>query len=369
MEQLKPQQTTVYFPNLDGFRTISFLIVFLGHCFILFDFGSVTPITKYINKIVGRPSIGVHFFFVLSGFLISYLLLIEKATYKKINIGAFYMRRILRIWPVYFMVILVSLILSLLNKPFYYLHDINWLQIGLFLTNFNLSSTGISSLPITVLWSVAVEEQFYLVLPLLITLFSKRIFYFFPIFILLTFLFRINNVENNMVSEFHTFSVCSSLFIGCVLAYFVVHHNLSKIFERINKYFIKIIYLLFFIFHIYRDKLFDIAIGNIWLNFIYALIFAFVIMEQNYSKHSFYKMQNFKLLSKLGKYTYGLYAYHMIFISLFLVLIPKVINPKANYFIYFSLWILALVLSFAFARLSYVFIEKPFLSLKKKFSR
>ncbi len=369
MEQLKPKHIAVYFPNLDGFRTISFLIVFFGHCYILFDFGNTTIILKYVNKIFGRPSIGVHFFFVLSGFLISYLLLVEQNSYKKINIGAFYMRRILRIWPVYFMVVLIALLLSFIEKPFYSLHDSYWLQIGFFLTNFNLAGIGISSLPITVLWSVAVEEQFYLMLPLLLIIFSKRVFYIFPVFIFLAFIFRVNNVDNYMVTEFHTFSVCSSLFIGCILAYLVLYHNLSKLFETMNKYLIMAIYLIFFIFHIYRDKLFSSTTASIWVNFIYALFFAFIIMEQNYAKFSFYKMQHFKLLSAIGKYTYGLYAYHMIFISLLLVFIPNYINPKDNYFVYFSLWILALVLSFGFAKLSYVFMEKPFLSLKKKFSR
>lgn len=369
MEQLQYKTNKVYFPNLDGFRTISFLIVFFGHCCILFDFGDKSGALKYVMKLFGRPGIGVHFFFVLSGFLISYLLLVEQEIYKKINIGAFYMRRVLRIWPVYFVVVIIAFFLSFVNQSFYSLHDSSFLQISFFLTNFNLAGVGISSLPITVLWSVAVEEQFYLILPLLLRLFSRKIFYVFPVFILLAFIFRVNNVENYMLVEFHTFSVCSSLFIGCILAYLVLYHNLANLFVAMNKYFIIVIYILFFFFHIYRDKLFNSTAANVWENFIYALFFAFIIMEQNYSKFSFYKMQNFKFLSSLGKYTYGLYAYHMIFISLLLVFIPNYINPKGNYFIYFLLWIIALALSFGFAKLSYVFMEKPFLTLKEKFSR
>lgn len=365
---LKPINKSAYFPNLDGFRTISFLIVFLGHCLILFDFGERTFILKYLSKILGKPGMGVHFFFVLSGYLISYLLLNEYNRNGKININSFYMRRILRIWPVYFLVIIISVLLSLVNKPFYSLGDANFLLILTFLTNFNLAGTGISSLPITVLWSVAVEEQFYLILPLLIACFTKKVFYIFPLFIVAAITFGLINTRNIMLVEFNTLSVCGSLFLGCIAAYLDVFHNLSHIFTHLKKLLIIFVYILFLILHIYRDKIFDAEKSNILLYFIYSFFFAFFILEQNYCKNSFYKMRNFKALTNAGKYTYGLYAYHMIFISILMIFIPNYIDPKGNYIIYFLLWALALLGSYFFAKISYIYIEKPFLKLKEKFS-
>lgn len=357
----------IYFPNLDGFRTISFLAVFLGHCFILFDFGERTFIIKCLNKILGKPGIGVHFFFVLSGFLISYLLLSENEKFKKINISAFYMRRILRIWPVYFLVIFFALVLSFVQRPYYSLHDANFFLIATFLTNFNLATTGISSLPITVLWSVAVEEQFYLILPLLMYFFSKKIFYFFPVLIAVAVSFGVYHTQNITYVEFHTISVSGSLFLGCVIAYLVLFKNFSVLIQNINKSLILLVYVVFFGLHIFREKIFSIETSNILLYFVDSLFFAFFILEQNYAKNSFYKMSNFKTLSSLGKYTYGMYAYHMVFISIIMTFIPHRINPANNYLIYFSLWLLALITTLLFSKLSYTCMEKPFLKLKEKF--
>ena len=361
-------KTNIYFYNLDGFRTIAFLLVFLGHSFILFDFGESTFITKCLSIIFGKPGIGVHFFFVLSGFLISYLLLSEHSKYQKINLLAFYMRRILRIWPVYFVVILISILLSLIDKPFYSLHNANFWMLATFLTNFNLARYGISSLPITVLWSVAVEEQFYVVLPLLISFLSKKVFLIFPLFIASALIYGALNTRNIALVEFSTWSVCGSLFLGCISAYLVLFHSLSSHFERFSKRVIVLVYVCFLFFHAFRDELFSVAKSNIWYYFIFSIFFAFIILEQNYSKNSFYKMSKFKLLTATGKYTYGLYAYHMIFISILMVFIPKYINPKGNYFIYFALWLFALLGSFILAKFSYTFMEMPFLKLKTRFS-
>lgn len=359
----------VYFPNLDGFRSIAFLMVFFAHFYILFNFGSTTRITNILLRLFGLGNAGVNFFFVLSGFLISYLILSENEKFGKINTGAFYMRRVLRIWPVYFTVVFIALLLSFIHRPFYDLHNASFWMIGTFFTNFNLAGRGISSLPLTVLWSVAVEEKFYLLLPVLILLFSKRIFLFFPLFIIGSLIFRFIFRHQVMYLEFHTISVCSSLFVGCLCAYAVLYLNLSQLIKKIPKAAIICVYAAFLAMHLFRDKLFSFRATAIWMYLIYSLFFAFFILEQNYSERSFFKMSRFRFLTAMGKYTYGLYAYHMIFISILMVFIPKYIDPAGNYIIYFSLWAAALVCSFIFAKLSYNYMERPFLKLKEKFSR
>ncbi len=355
-----------YFPNLDGFRTIAFLIVFLGHCFLLFDFGERNMFIKILFRVFGKPGAGVHFFFVLSGFLISYLLLNEIEKKGKVNIRTFYMRRVLRIWPVYYTVILIASVLSLLNKSFFSLTNLSVWQTTTFLTNFNLIH-GLSSLPITILWSVSVEEQFYLVLPLLISLFSRRVFYFFPLFIVSAVIFGVIHDSNIQLVEFHTLSVCGSLFLGCIAAYLVLFHNFVRIIAKIKKSFIIVMYVCFFALHFGREIFFSPDQSNIWLYLIYSFFFAFFILEQNYCENSFFKMSNFKRLTSWGKYTYGLYAYHMISISLLMCLRPF-INPAGNYFIYFIYWLAAFAVTFLLARASYMFMEKPFLRFKKRFS-
>jgi len=101
--QDKPQQ--IFFENLDGLRFLCFLAVFFFHSFHT-EFQEIKSDEYYtlIKKgIFGNGNLGVNFFFVLSGFLITYLLIKEKEIRHKINIPFFWMRRILRIWPLYFL--------------------------------------------------------------------------------------------------------------------------------------------------------------------------------------------------------------------------------------------------------------------------
>ena len=93
----------VYFPNLDGLRFFCFLSVFFFHSFAT-DYESVKQSSLYAfqDSLFANGNLGVNFFFVLSGFLITYLLFAEKSRFQKVNIPNFYVRRILRIWPLFY---------------------------------------------------------------------------------------------------------------------------------------------------------------------------------------------------------------------------------------------------------------------------
>ena len=98
----------VYFPELDGLRFIAFVMVFLFH-------GGLPE--AFVRQIIGRTAAralrenggyGVQLFFILSGYLITTLLLREEARYGRVALCAFWVRRILRIWPLYYLVILIG---------------------------------------------------------------------------------------------------------------------------------------------------------------------------------------------------------------------------------------------------------------------
>src|ERR1700733_3711907 len=91
-----------FFPNLDGLRFFAFLSVFSAHCIGFMGFSSSSKIYVAAVHFLSHGDLGVNFFFVLSGFLITYLLLQELKSENRINIPFFYVRRILRIWPLYF---------------------------------------------------------------------------------------------------------------------------------------------------------------------------------------------------------------------------------------------------------------------------
>ena len=90
----------VFFPNLEGLRFFAFFVVFINHAFA--SLGYYNPSKTFVfvrTHFLLNGNLGVSFFFVLSGFLITYLLLKEKELTGKINIKNFYLRRVLRIWP------------------------------------------------------------------------------------------------------------------------------------------------------------------------------------------------------------------------------------------------------------------------------
>lgn len=161
-------KTKLFFPNLDGLRFISFFVVFLYHCYMSF-FAYVKESSpgfySTIKFLFSHGNLGVNFFFVLSGFLITFLLIREKEIKGRIHVGNFYVRRILRIWPLYYMCILISFaifpwIKNATGEP--YLEPANPVYYLLFAANFDFMHTWPvmpNALMLSVLWSVAVEEK------------------------------------------------------------------------------------------------------------------------------------------------------------------------------------------------------------------
>jgi peptidoglycan/LPS O-acetylase OafA/YrhL len=147
-----------YLPELDTLRFFAFLSVFLGHAF---------P-GGWLSRTAG---FGVDLFFALSAYLISEILLREKESSGCIDVHSFWMRRILRIWPLYFSILAISLIL---HRSF----EIPLVQLALFAVFVgNFASVFAAHAPSAMtgaLWSVSIEEQFYLTWPLVIRRIDRR---------------------------------------------------------------------------------------------------------------------------------------------------------------------------------------------------
>jgi len=153
---------THHFASLDGLRFICIAAVLWHH-------GLVWPDLYKSSGLFGRGYVGVDFFFVLSGFLITTLLLRERAEKGRFDLRAFYWRRVLRIVPVYYLVVTVAGLYAVLRGdgaqaaellPYYYL----------FLSNFLIGDVTF----LTVTWSLSMEEQYYLIWPLLLLLLPPR---------------------------------------------------------------------------------------------------------------------------------------------------------------------------------------------------
>lgn len=351
----------VHFRNLDGYRGIGAILMIIYH----FDLhvgirGTWTDIILTFDDRGGR--LALHFFFVLSGFLISYLLFAEQGRNGTVNLKHFYVRRILRIWPAYYLSLLIGFIIYPMVTGTGGLEGfrVNCLPMFLaFLPNFDLIMNGYPpNLTLGVHWSVGVEEQFYLLWPIVFYFFSK--WKWFPILITGMiagsgyYFFKHLSTPAAAFSLFSNFRFIST---GCLLAWFTFHYSeaIGNFLAKIPKTAMVLIYLIFMVLLFYKFH-----IPNLFFNEILPLIFfSFVITEQNFGGNSFYKIGNFRWLSWLGKISYGFYLYHMIAISMVIYFCPLDWH-----------WAVKLILSFAltnvFGHLSYFFYEKKFLVLKDK---
>jgi peptidoglycan/LPS O-acetylase OafA/YrhL len=382
----KTQNNKIYFSNLDGLRFLAFLSVFISHSALFLGFYSETFFfTKLKQLFLVQGDLGVNFFFVLSGFLITYLLFQEKKKTGGINLPNFHMRRVLRIIPLYFIVVILGffifpILASLVGGNFPFATDPSLSKLPwfiFFLSNIYMSFQSAGSPILAVLWAISVEEQFYFLWPLALKTSHRKIAFWIIGIILSSFIFSLFFVNNYDLFHYFTISVMSALGVGALLAYSVEY--LPKIKERFVKMSrTKIIILYIFTFALipFKGALPDIAKGG-WYVFLYALIpllfsflFALIIAEQNYSENSFWKASRRKLFTSLGKISYGLYAYHLV--AFFLVLLLMKIIGISTLYTSIPLYIIVIIATFLLtillSSLSYRFIEKKFLLLKEKYS-
>ncbi|HZK70345.1 MAG TPA: acyltransferase [Clostridia bacterium] len=342
--------------GLNGLRAIAAISVLIGHVtsFTHFDFN------------LPRVSIGfdgVTLFFTISGFLITYLLLQERSQMHTVNIKKFYFRRILRIWPIYYLVILISLLLAFFDKNISDIYSCTLAYYIFFAANIPMIlHTGISI--IVHYWSIGVEEQFYLFWPWVVKLVRTKLI---PVTIAIIFgLFFLKSASwyflgnhsilyrSLAVTRFHC------MLIGAVGA---------MLYKNQNKYFISAL----------TSKWVQIIAwlltGLLFLNFIAlpapvtaeitALVSLVLIIGQ--VENTTYKVANLenKLFDFLGKISYGIYIIHPLVILLFSYLYRNLnLSFILQTIVVYSSVIATTVLV---AYLSYEFYEKPFLTLKKRY--
>jgi peptidoglycan/LPS O-acetylase OafA/YrhL len=215
-----------YQPELDGLRLYAFPAVFAYHTLPeqpVFYRGLHLPLLSLWAAAVKSGASGVDLFFMLSAFLITALLLRERRQTGGISLRLFYIRRILRIWPLYFVVLAVAVVLAHTipsqNLPWYYL--VGYL---LFVGNWINAVFGHPTSVCGPLWTVSIEEQFYLVWPLLMKIFERRgMIIAAVVAFLLATLCQIGVVLAGLSGGYiyyGSISRCGSLALGILLALF-----------------------------------------------------------------------------------------------------------------------------------------------------
>lgn len=367
----------IYFPNLDGLRFWAFLGVFFAHSKGLFGlpFPNGTIAYKICNAVITETRWGVSFFFVLSGFLITYLLLTEQEKKDRINIVHFYARRVLRIFPLYYLALVVGFALPfIVSYPEFKTIDDSLLHYATFTANFQFiypfEPSRFSS-TLIILWSISIEEQFYLVFPLILYFLQPRYYGIaFSIILLFSFLFKCTHPTYNF-QYYHTFSAYTELSIGCISA-FLCKKNPIFLQKWIDlpRVWIMTLYISLGLFPFVVPRLFgDLFLTNpfgsiaILIDMVYKILFACVILEQNFAKHSIFKISQLGWFTEGGKISYGLYVWH----TLAIFLTWHWLSPNITHSWCGILYVLSFSMSWCIAKLSFIYFESYFLHLAVKF--
>ncbi len=361
-----------YFKNLDATRAIAFFLVFAGHMFIFYDMNNSSKYDSFFLFFkVGR--FGVDYFFVLSGFLISWPWLTNtlkiKFSYKR-----FIIRRILRIWPLYFAIVLIGFSVFYFSKlAIYPLQEIpSIIYFISFTSNLYSSFYGADFLFfLVILWSVAIEFQFYILWGLVLKFSKNYIVYISFFLVLISLLFScyfLNLKESKDLIYFHTLSSIGNFGMGVLVAVFSVKKGVF--FNRLISFSIKTricIYAILALSIFSNSFVFANLFSQIIERSFFSILFGYVIVDQCFNLSDNFNLGNNRTLSFLGKISYGLYCYHAMVIT-FLIFFLKLISANQN--IYLTLFvypIIILLTTIVVSIISYKLFESKFLRMKKRF--
>jgi peptidoglycan/LPS O-acetylase OafA/YrhL len=339
-------------PDLDLLRLIFFLMVFVAH----------TPRFPHLGWIMNAGGNGVCFFFLLSAFLITDLLMQEKARTRLVHVGSFLLRRSLRIFPLYFFAVVVGTALGLLIPSIHVLpQSLPWL---LSLTyNFYIARHGWGLNALGPLWSLSVEVQFYLAIPWIVKFGGRRVLGMLAVacfpasYGTLLSLGRAHAVPGsqvwvNSMVQFQFFAA------GILLAlYFHAQPWNISILRRGSLLTAGGALLMAGQRAVHLHGVMPLTASRLCCGYLLILLSGIMLFLSLFN----WPLPIHRSLLYLGKISYGLYVYHTFFL---LVLVYRVEGRSPWQLLLFDVISLGLTILTAIA--SYEYFERPFLRLKQR---
>ena len=366
----------IYFPELDGLRFIAFLMVFLFH-------GGLPE--GLVRQAIGRTAAralrenggyGVQLFFILSGYLITTLLLREEARYGRVALRAFWIRRILRIWPLYYLLILIGFFVipgldgqigTTAHRELLQIHLLPFLG---FLGNWSMALVRPAPDWLSVLWSVCVEEQFYLVVPLFIALVAPRfrrplVLAMIAGAIAVRGWYAVHSGSQLMI-VFNTFAQFDTLLSGVFLAMVLGWDRDRPVLTRLLRWLQWPLYIVFGWILTWPH----LGHGTPWhrtFDFVWVWLCGVgIVVVAVWGKGWLRAALSYSRLVWLGKISYGLYMYHEVALWA-----RERLSSRLGWFPNKEelLSLAALGLTIALAAASYHYYELRFLQLKRAWTR
>jgi peptidoglycan/LPS O-acetylase OafA/YrhL len=352
----------IYFPELDGLRFFAFILVFIHH-HSLFSF------IPYLSILHTHGWIGVDLFFVLSAFLFTKLLVTEYERTQRISFKKFYLRRVFRIWPIYFLFVGFSMVCYLFQNERAVASVIGGRLIGLLSFSDNIFSAfdGYNPMPyVAHLWTIGYEEQFYVFIPIVIFLLVRasvkgRLISLVSVFILFNvvrFALIANEVPHPAIWVL-PITHFESILMGIVIGF----GGMDSLLKRTTPSVLGFIGIAFFAV-LCRLPNVDTNSHRLILSYSFIGMSTSLVMFSVFNSGFLKSLFSAKMFVFLGKRSYGLYVYHLFGIAAAEHVIEHTLRIPSPHLASF---LFALSFTILISIISYRVIEAPFLKLKKRF--
>lgn len=370
-----------HFHSFDAFRFFAFLKVFLLHAPLVY--AATTPDWMYwVNEHIRYGGgIGVSFFFVLSGFLITYILTVDKMNQGNISPKKFFIRRAFRIWPLFYLMVIIALTIPADVAQHIGFHmngggyEPDWLFSLTFTENIQMiiQDNVPKTTPLSVFWSLCIEEHFYILWMIVFFLLKRKwIPYFLFGSILFAIFFRIIEpglYQNERVEWHGLFSNLDYFAWSGLLGYYVAS-DYQKVSNFVNRipfiyrllYVVGVVLMIYFLAAIFEH---DSYLLNIMRYTLTAVVFTGLLLVF-IPEDSKLRFSEKNVFTQLGKISYGLYVYHIIWVHVVYKFYRDYsieVDTLRNYLLFLMITFSLTVIT---SYLSYTFFEQPFLRWRER---
>jgi len=365
-----PTRFFQYRPELDVLRFVAFLAVFMHHALprdaSLYIRNGLSPAaTQWLLTAKEAGAFGLDLFFALSSYLITELLLREYASRGTFSVSAFYMRRALRIWPLYFTFLALTVFVVPTIFPKENFGAIYIVSFALFVGNWVCAAKGIPFSVAGPLWSISVEEQFYIGWPLLLRFFGvNRIKQLAIAMLVLAFMTRIflavYGVEHPGV-WCNTLARLDPIALGAILA-FTLQGRTPVINNVLRLVLAVAAFASWWLIARYLSQDGRTSVASYALSGLASVALLVTVLQTD---AQFLRVRPLSWLVYLGRISYGLYVFHLLALAL---MMNVSVVPVLGIPLGFELRVLfSFLLTVVLAAVSYSWLEQPFLRLKERF--
>lgn len=361
------------YKDLDALRFLAFLPIFFYCALYLLSRDTNSNMIEFSRAFSFIKQNSLDFFFFLSAFLLTSHGLRELKYENNFSLKSFYIRRALRIIPIFLIVLVFTFLihpwiismlkLTAISVP-------NSASYFFLFPNYFANISAEQYIYIAIIWSIYMFIQFYVFWGAILKFFINQIKVIGIVLIGLGMADRIYHVLIKTPFEFDTLSAGIPVGIGALSAHILRNdERFVELIKNLSKGFHLLVYLVGITIVLLGYLYFGNTYAAALIPILTCTFFAYVIFEQTYSKTSIFKLRKSKLLTRLGKISYGLIVYQSIIMVLGVIAIDSLELGISSIPVQVLFVVVSFLLSWGVADFSYNLFERPILAIKKEFKR